>query len=80
MLIGVFNDPMVSPIHVFRIDVESANPLGLYHIMGSPAVPTADQRFQLMAASEVQPVPVPISNGSVTVVMPPNSAVMITFA
>ena len=40
----------------YRIDDRSANPLRLYHAMGSPADPTPDQRRLLMAASEVTPV------------------------
>ena len=65
----------------YRIDSESANPLGLYHVMGSLPVPSAEQRRQLMAESVVKPTPVAVSSeGSITVLMPPNSAVMVTFA
>jgi hypothetical protein len=49
--------------------------------MGSPPVPSAQQRQELMAVSEITPVPVQVSSeGTVTVLMPPNSAVMVTFA
>ena len=49
--------------------------------MGSPAEPTAAQRQQLMAESQVLPVSVPVSeDGAVTVLMPPNSAVMLVFS
>ena len=65
----------------YRIDDKSANPLGLYHVMGSPASPSVEQRQQLMAASKVVPVALPVSSeGTVTVLMTPNSAVMVTFA
>ena len=67
-------------VMVYRIDDMHANAVGVYREMGSPAVPTTEQRQQLMSASEVQPVPVPVaSDGSVTVVMSPNSAVMLAF-
>ena len=49
--------------------------------MGSPAVPTPDQRAQLMAASVVAPTTVPVSSeGLVTIMMQPNSAVLLVLA
>jgi hypothetical protein len=62
----------------YRIDDKSANPLALYHRMGSPAVPSPEQRELLLSSSEVAPKTVSISSeGVVTVTMPPNSAVML---
>ena len=73
--------PLDCPASTHRIDDMHANPLGRYHKMGSPARPSAEQRQELLAASAVTPVPVKVSSGgSVTVLMPPNSAVVLTFA
>jgi hypothetical protein len=63
----------------YRIDEEHANPLAAWQAMGRPNGPSAAQLKVLVAASEVTPVPLVLSIGTVTVTMSPNSAVVVVF-
>jgi xylan 1,4-beta-xylosidase len=69
--------PTAAMMH--RIDEDNANPLRAWKAMGSPAVPSREQLTQLMAASEVIPQPLKVTDGACTVMLPPNSAVLVTF-
>ena len=69
--------PSAATMH--RIDDENANPLRAWEDMGSPAVPSKAQLTQLMASSEVVPQPLEVKDGACTVMLPPNSAVLVTF-
>ena len=80
---------------LWRIDASHANPLAAWQAMGSPAVPSKKQLASLIATSVVHPEAVPINLAwdakggvgdesvqvvvSLSVVMAPNAAVMVTF-
>ena len=63
----------------YRIDEGHANPLAEWQAMGRPNGPSAAQLEALVAASEVTPVALVVSNGAVKVTMGPNSAVVVVF-
>ena len=64
----------------YRIDEGHANPRAAWVAMGSPPHPTADQTAALLEASTVAATKVtPQPDGSFSVVMPPNSAVLLSF-
>ena len=63
----------------YRIDEEHANPLAAWQAMGSPDEPTQDQLDQLVKASVVKPTELEVTDGAVTLTMPPNSAVVVEF-
>ena len=63
----------------YRIDEEHANPLAAWQAMGRPNGPSVAQLKVLVAASEVTPVPLAVSNGAVAITMGPNSAVAVVF-
>ena len=71
-----------APSHAteYRIDEDHANPLAEWQAMGRPNGPSAAQLKALVAASEVTPTALVVSNGgAVTVTMGPNSAVVVVF-
>ena len=83
-----FNVPRRVTVHVKgktqatedRIDEEHANPVAAWRAMGSPAVPSEAQIASLTAASEVRPTSLKVADGTVTIDMASNSAVVVVFA
>jgi beta-xylosidase len=61
----------------YRIDEGNANPLLAWKQMGSPNPPSTDQLAELIAASEVTPRTLRVSEGTVVVEMSVNSAVLV---
>ena len=76
-------DAASATVSVWTIDESHANPLAAWVAMGSPAVPSPEQLKTLMAASKLgPPVQIPVATeddgvNSATVLMAPNSAVML---
>ena len=65
----------------YRIDADCANPLAAWQAMGSPAHPSAEQVAQLATAGEAGKRAVQVTDeGTVTIQMSPNSAVVLVFA
>lgn len=63
----------------YRVDNDHANPRAAWKTMGSPAKPSASQIKDLIEASEAVGTATKVANGSCTVVLPPNSAVVLVF-
>ena len=64
----------------YRIDGDHANPLAAWHAMGSPAQPSPEQLALLATAAEAGRRTVPVTaEGTLSVQMPPNSAVVLVF-
>ncbi|CAB9527953.1 Beta-xylosidase [Seminavis robusta] len=62
----------------YRIDKTHANAIQVYQAMGSPPKPSPKQLEELMKASQVVPEPMEFADdGSLLVVLPPNSAVTV---
>lgn len=65
----------------YRIDEDNGNPLGAWKAMGAPAQPSAEQLTQLMTAAEAGNRTAKVTpEGTVSVELPPNSAVVLVFA
>ena len=67
-------------LYWYRIDGDHANPLAAWHAMGSPAQPSLEQLALLATAAEAGRRTVPVTaEGTLSVQMPPNSAVVLVF-
>ena len=64
---------------IYLIDDSSVNPYSTWVAMGSPDVPSPAQLQQLIGASEVKGERIAVSAGKATVMMQPNSAVLVAF-
>ena len=64
----------------YRIDANHANPLRAWQEMGAPANPSPTQLQELKSAAEVHGAPVQLTaSGAATVLLQPNSAVVLVF-
>jgi xylan 1,4-beta-xylosidase len=65
-------------VQIWRLDADHGNVIKTYDAMGRPAFPTRDQIAQLRAAGKPSaPKTAALSNGSLTVTIPPQGLVLI---
>jgi xylan 1,4-beta-xylosidase len=75
---GVSKD---ASVQLWRLDADHGNVIKAFDAMGRPAFPTRDQILQLRAAGQASPPETRLlSNGSLTVTIPPQGLILINFS
>jgi xylan 1,4-beta-xylosidase len=65
-------------VQLWRLDADHGNVIKTFDAMGRPAFPTRDQIAQLRAAGKPSPPQnVALSNGKLTITIPPQGLVLI---
>jgi xylan 1,4-beta-xylosidase len=68
-------------VQLWRLDADHGNAVKAFDAMGRPAFPTRDQILQLRAAGQASPPEtISLSDGSLTVTIPPQGFILINFS
>jgi xylan 1,4-beta-xylosidase len=79
--LNVTGTPRNAKIQIWRLDADHGNVIKTYDAMGRPAFPSRDQITQLRAAGKASPSEqAALSQGTLTIAIPPQGLVLITIA